>query len=804
MVETRHALSLQHATKNKIMIRNYLKIAWRNLLKHKLFSLINIVGLSIAIPSALMGLIQIVNYYEFDNFHKDGERIVRVITDEKLKTGEITKFASSPFLLATTIKEKIAGIDNSATIVRDSQWILSNSIKTKNINAIYTDASFFQIFNFPLEKGVYPVEPNTIVLTQETAQWFFRDADPIGSILEHPKYGGFKIVGVLKPFNKEKTQFKTDVMVSMASYLANNDKTNDWSSLNAHTFLKIPKGKTTIDLEKQLSKISAEVNKLVGLAANKSLHFEAQYLAEISPSKEILENDPYVQDLRSIYINLAFQLIMIVLAAINYINLTLARSMNRSREVGVRKVMGATKPQLILQFLTESVLISYLALGIGLFLLWFIKEQIHVSWLTWDIDHLGYLILLFFVFNLILGLAAGASPSLILSSYQPIKVLKGNVLPASFGKIGFRKSLIIIQFTVALVYIFFIGHAFHQINYMANDNENYQRENILNINITGNKKRLLATDISTIKEVQKVGHTSLNFGNKPTYSGIKNIKNEASRPAFYYAADHNFIENMGLRIVAGKNLIESNSESPSAMIVVNQKAVENLKLGSDHEAIGKLIILNDTLSATIIGVVANFCNYDYESKIEPMVFQYQPSLFKVMCLKTSYISDREGFEAKIQSLWKKYNAYQEMNASWLDTDMYERYYPYEDMQFFGMQSIVIFVIAILGLIGILIYSLEKRTKEIGIRKVMGANAAEIIKLMSADFIKLLAIATVIAIPVGIAVGLYMNSYLVFNNGLSYFTMFLLLFIVVGIALGAVGYFSWSAAQTNPARTLKAD
>lgn len=784
------------------MLLNYLKIAWRNLLKYKLFSLINILGLSLAIPSALMSLIQIVNYYEYDNFHKDSEQIVRIITDETQKDGQITNWASSPFLLGQQIKENLAGIDQSTTIVRDYGWLLSNGFKTKNANAIYTDASFFRIFNFPLEKGTYPIEPNTMVLTHETAQWFFKDTNPIGNVLEHPKYGGFKIVGVLKPFNEMKTQFRTDVFISTDDY--KDSKANDWTALNGHTFVKITKGKTADDLDKQLSKTSTEINKLLGATADKSLQFKAQNLAEISPAKEILENDPYIQDIRSIYINFAFQLIMIALAALNYINLTLARSMNRSREVGVRKVMGATKPQLVFQFLTESVLVSYLALGFGLLFLWLIKENMHVSWLTWDIDHFGYLVLLFVVFNLILGLVAGASPSLILSAYQPVKVLKGSISPAGFGKIGFRKSLIVVQFTIALVYILFMVQLFHQVNYMANDNENYQRENILNVNLAGNKNKLFAADISAVKEVQKIGYTSLNFGNKPTYSSIKNTKNDVPRPAFYYATDHNFIENMGLKIEAGKNLIESNSEQPSPMVVVNQKAVENLRIGSVQEAIGKLIILNDTLSATIIGVVENFCHYDYESKIEPMVFQYRPALFKVMCLKTSAVDDRKALEATIEKLWKKQNPYQEMNASWLDTDLYEVYYPFEDMKFMSMEGLAIFVIAILGLIGILTYSLEKRTKEIGIRKVLGANVSEVIRLMSRDFIKLLAIATLIAIPAGIAVAVFTNSFMVFNNGIGYLAMGILLLIVIGVALGAVGFFSWKIAQTNPAKTLKTE
>ncbi|MBD2704220.1 ABC transporter permease [Spirosoma sp. BT702] len=787
------------------MLFNYLKIAWRNLLKHKLFSFINIIGLSLAIPSALMGLIQIVNYYEFDKTHKDGERIIRLITDEKQVDGKITNWASSPVPLANYVKDNIVGIENSTTVIRDSRWVLSNGIKTKNLNTIYTDQSFFELFNFPLSIGSYPTTPNTIVLTHETAQWFFRDANPIGSILENPKYGSFKIVGVLKPFNGEKTQFKTDVFIPLTDYQNNNRRTSDWSSLIAHTFIKVAKGSEPSGLTKQLENTSTQINKLLETdSSRKSLHFKAQFLADISPSKDILENDPYVQDIRSIALNFGFQLIIILLASLNYINLTLARAINRGREVGVRKVAGATKSQLVLQFLIESILISYIALGIGLLLLWFIKSQIHVSWITWDIDHWGYLLLLFFLLNLFLGLIAGISPSLILSSYQPVKVLKGAISPASFGKIGFRKTLIIVQFVIALVYIFFIGHAYHQITYMANDNENFHRNDILNINLPNSKYQPLVADISTLKDVQSVGYTSLSFGNMPTQVSIKNAKNLSPNSAFYYAVDNSFIESMGLKFVAGKNLVNSSSEQPSPLVVVNQKTVEKLNLGTDQEAIGKLIFLKDSIPATIIGVVSNFCHYDYEKKIEPVIFQYQPSLFKVMCIRASSVRDRDLLETSIKSLWAKHNPYLEMNTVWLDSDLYERYYPYEDMQFMGMESIVIFVIAILGLIGILIYSLEKRTKEIGIRKVVGATTFEVIKLMSNDFIKLLAIATIIAIPLGIAIGYFMNSFFIFNNGIGYLILSFLLAIVIGVAIGAVGFFSWKAAQTNPARILKAE
>jgi putative ABC transport system permease protein len=784
------------------MIDSYLKIAWRNLLKYKLFSFINIIGLSLAIPTALLALIQIVNYYEYDRFHPDQARIVRVITDEKRTDGSITHWASSPIPLATYVKENLAGIEKATTLVRELDFTVSNGLKTKNSKVIYTDLSFFQLFNFPLDKGSYPVELNTIVLTHETAQWFFKDANPIGHTLEHPKLGRFKIVGVLKPFNPQKTQFRTDIFLPIANYGAMTHQPHSWEDLKAHTFLKLTNGMTLANLTGQLAKTSNTINGLLPPSIGRKLYFKGQTLAEISPAKEILKNDPYIQDIRSIAINFAFQLIILLLASLNYINLTLARSMNRSREVGVRKVAGATKTQLVGQFLIESVLVSYIALSFGLVILWLIKNYLHVSWLTWDIDHLGYLILIFFVFNLLLGLLAGATPSLILSSFQPVKVLKGQLTPASFGKLGFRKSLIVVQFAIALIYLFFIGHSYHQIKYMANDNENYHRQHILNINLPAPPYQSFASDVRLLKEVQKIGYTSLTFGNKPPQSTIKTLKSETAHPTFYYATDPTFIHTMGLTFVAGTNLVPGYDGQASPLIVVNRKAIEKLNLGSPQEAIGKLVTLHDTLSATIIGVVANFCHYDYERRIEPVVFQYAPSLFKVMSLQTNPVSDRNSIEASLQSQWHKINPQQEMAFSWLDEDLYERYFPRHEMQLMGLEGVVIVVIALLGLIGILTYSVERRAKEIGIRKVIGATTLEIMKLMSREFINLLALSTIIALPSGIAIGLYMNTYFVFNNGLSYGIMGLLWLLVVGVSLGAVGYFSRTAAQTNPAKTLK--
>ncbi|MCP9765925.1 ABC transporter permease [Lacihabitans soyangensis] len=787
------------------MIKNYIKIAFRNLWKNKLFSFINIFGLGLALPFALLSLLHLQSTFEFDNFHQNRERIFRIITDEKTNQGKKVSYASSPFLLADKLRIDYPGVEFSTKTMREFGWELSNQLKNLKVNIIYIEPDFFNIFNFKLEKGEYPTEPNTLVISQETAERFYKNLNPIGQILNHPTYGAFKITGVLKPFKKE-TQFKSDVMVSMATYekrMQGNPITKSWGQYESFSFVKLRPKVNPASLDLALAQIAEKTN--VNLVQNKKRNeFRKQALADISPSEEDLQNNPYVDKWSDIYVNFSIPIMILVLAGFNYTNLTLARSLGRSREVGVRKVMGAVRSQLIVQFIAEAVLIAFSALIVGVLILSLMKEYIHVNWVTWKVDNPYFIVIIFCIFALLLGVTAGSLPAWILSSFQPVKVLKGTLSPASFGKINFRKSLIVIQFIVTLGFIFQIGHMYNQFKYMATENENFNRKGIFNLAIPSKNAKLITQEISENKNVKKIGFTSVPFGGITTQLGIGTQKKGENTASYYYASDRNFIENMNLTFVAGQNLPISSGDSAGNFVIINEKAVEKLNLGSTKEAVGKTIFLNENIEVQVIGVVKNFCHFNYQFEIQPLVFQYNPAMFRSMVIQTEGKTDQAEFETFVKTLWKKQNPYESVSYSWFEEEMYDRYYPAEDMKMMGIACLVILVIAVMGLLGMVIYTTEKRVKEIGIRKVLGASVTEVVTILSWSFLKLLLLAGVIALPIGIFGGLLFNGLFTFNNGLNFSLMAMFFITVLLIAILTIAYYSMRAAFTNPVNSLRAE
>lgn len=787
------------------MLKNYLKIAFRNLWKNKLFSFINIIGLGMAIPFALLALMHLQSTFEFDNFHKDSSRIYRIITDEKTNDGGKLSYASSPFLMADNLKNDYPSIEKSTKVVRDFGWEMNNQLKTLHVNMIYVEPTFFELFNFGLEKGSMPIEPNSLVLTHEMAEKFFNDANPIGKTLSHPTYGAFKITGVLKPFKKE-TQFKSDVMVSMATYLnTNNELTSpkSWADYKSHTFVKLRANAEPKSLDLAIAQIAQKTNPNIVFAKKKN-EFRKQAFSDISPSNEELRFNPYVDKWSDIVFNFSIPLMILLLAGFNYTNLTLARSLSRSREVGVRKVMGAVRSQLIFQFICEAVVISVFAFFVGIVILSFMKQTIHVQWLTWEVDNQAIIWVIFTVFILFLGILAGSLPAWILSSFQPVKVLKGSLSPASFGKINFRKVLIVIQFVVTMGFVFQIGHMYNQFNYMATENDNFNRKGIFNITLTDKNYATLIDEISKNKNVEKIGLASMPFGGLAAQYYIKPSQKDENQASYYYSADRNFIENMKLKFIAGQNLPVSKSDSASRFVVLNEKAVQKLQLGTPQEAIGKNIFLNNQSEVQVVGVVQNFCHFNYQFEIVPLVFQTNPSQFHILNIQINNKAVHDDFLAEMKAIWKKHYPFQEMSYSWYEKEMYDRYYPAEDMKMMGLASLVIFVIAVMGLLGMVIYTTEKRIKEVGIRKVMGASIWEVVRILSWSFMKLLLIAGVIALPIGYLTGIFFQSIFIFHTSINYGLMAMFFTIVFSIAIFTIAYYAFRAALMNPVNSLRSE
>ncbi|RYU97591.1 ABC transporter permease [Emticicia agri] len=788
------------------MLRNYFKIAFRSLWKNKLFSFINIVGLGLAMTFGLIGLMQIQNVFEFDNFHPYPERTYRILTDFKNEKGKELSYATSPFLLAEKLKNDYGFVEKSARVIRFFSGEMNNRIKNIRVNGIYVDPSFFDIFGFPLEKGSYPVAPNTVVLNHETAVKFFGTTNPVGKTITHPDFGVFTITGVLKPYKYRGTHFRSDLMVSMATFAnLNKDKPDlkDWSKFDTYTFILVNKSITSATLDRALATVAKDNKKETDFG--KTTHaYRRQALKDISPDFERLEKNAYVDDVFSLSVNFLMSLVIIILAGFNYTNLTLARSLSRAREVGVRKVSGAVRGQLVSQFLIEAIVLAFFALLIAYGSFVTIKQYIHLSWIVWEVDDKLLMWGVFGGFTLLTGIIAGVFPARILSGFQPAKVLKGELGPGTFGKLSLRKSLIVIQFVVTLIYMALNVTMYSQFEYMATENENFNRKNILNITLAGNDYQLLKNELSHLSGVQTIGLTSATFGSGTSQYAIKAKRTDENSAAHHFSVDKSFIDNMKLTLLAGSNLPDAASDSTGRFVLLNEKAVKTLHLGTPQEAIGKMVLLNNETEVTVAGILKDFCFANYEFAVTPAVFQYNPQQFHILSVKIADAADETTLLASVEKIWKRYHPYEAMVYSWYAQELYERYFPGEDMQFSGITILVGFVIAIMGLLGMVTYSTEKRIKEIGIRKVLGASASEVIRLLSWSFLKLLLIAALIAFPISYLSSVLVLNIFTFNPGINAGLLIGSFGIIFLIALFTIGFKTYQAALSNPVESLKVE
>jgi putative ABC transport system permease protein len=511
-----------------------------------------------------------------------------------------------------------------------------------------------------------------------------------------------------------------------------------------------------------------------------------------------------VQSLSELSVNFAMAMMIIILAGFNYTNLTLARSLGRAKEVGIRKTSGATRFQLICQFICESILVAAFALLIGYAVLQLMEQYIHVDWITWKVENQVTLWIMFIGFTLLVGILAGILPAWILSGFQPVKVLKGFLGPATVGKIGLRKSIVVIQFVVTACFVFIITHMYSEFNYMATDNENFNRKNIYHVSMIDSQYNLLKHEFESNKQVDNVGFVSTPFGGTTSTCAIKPSQTGENILANYYAADAGFIENMQLKFVAGKNMPTERTDSVSPFILLNEMAVKALGLGKASDAIGKSIYLNNQQPLIIGGVLKDFCYSNYQFAVQPVLIQHNPASFHVFSIKTKADVSNASFTADMKKIWKQFYPHDDMSYSWYEKELYDRYYPGADMKFMGVVSLIIFVIAIMGLLGMVTYTTEKRIKEIGIRKVMGATVMSIVRTLSWSFVKLLIIAVCIALPLGYLFGLFFLNIFTFHPPVDIGLMGLMCMFIFSLAIFTIALEAFKAARSNPVKSLRTE
>lgn len=787
------------------MFRNYLKIAWRNLWKHKLFSFINVFGIASGLTVCLLAIAHTKGALDYDTFHPNRDRTYRIITDVVSSGNDVAAFATSPMPLGAALKQQYGFVDETSRVVRTYDEFLGNH-KRLNITSFAVDPGFFRIFGFKLAKGQPATQLNTVVLTQKTAEKFFGTADPIGQTLHNGNMGNFTVAGVLaEPPTKSHLVF--DMLFSLQTYISKHRRAfDDWRHYHTgHTYVLLKSGTSADQLNKVLPAVLSRATHGLHFNDIKGYSFRTQRLGQLSPSREDLMYGTYEPSVAGLLAELGVGLITLLLAAFNYINLTLARSLSRAREVGIRKVAGAVRRQLLGQFMAESVVLSLLALVLAFGMLELVKPMPFVQqWLIGGVRWDWTIWTTFVLFSVVAGLLAGIIPARVLSGFEPAQVLRSQTGLRIIRGLSLRKWLIVAQFTISLVAMIGLLTMIRQMNYMATGDYGFRRERILNLPVNDVPAQRLMNELNQLTGVERVSATSELFGSHGYMQAVKRTRSsQDSSGTFIWSVNDGFISTMNLSLLAGKNLPATNADTSGRRVILNEEAVKVFRLGTPREAVGQSVWLNDSTDVSIVGVVKDFRFTTFTVPIKPLLLRSKPTQYRYI-----NVSVAAGAEAAvltdIRRVWKQLSPYEPFAGEWYNNFLGQRHAHTSDTDFMGLLIGLAFSIACLGLLGMVTYTTRTRVKEVGIRKVMGAEVSQIVWLLSRDFIKLLFIAAAIALPLGYMVGYAFLFTFAYRVSLGLETIGLCVGVLLVLGSLTIGLRTYRAALANPADSLRSE
>lgn len=805
------------------MIKNYLTTAIRNLLKNKTFSIINIAGLAIGIASFLL----IVNYlrfeYSFDDFHVNKDRIFRVPMTVTEAGGKQQTFAFTYPALAPAIKKDYPEIEEVARFRKQGGVVRHGDQKfIENASIIYVDPSAFKIFSFPFEKGSPATafqQLNDAVITQATAKKYFGDEDPIGKALNYNNQD-YIVKAVLKDI-PDNSHLKFHILFNFNKYiqLTDNAANTSWGWSDFYTYILL---KPNASAEALRSKMPAFAEKYEGDHMKKD-GFKVAF--QIQPLKDIHLRSTYDYELDGNgnlyylkYLGFAAMLILVI-ALVNYINLSTARSMERSKEVGLRKVVGATKFQLVRQFLSESFLLNAAGILIG-FLLFKIslpKFSLLINQQVSTLDSAdGRFWIVIGIVVLLTTLLAGFYPSFVLSSFQPIETLKQGKGTIKKSRDFLRKALVVFQFTAAILLIGGAIGFFRQLQFMSKRDlgVNIQQTLVLSqsTNLDSSKAMNVATLINQLKAIP--GVVSATASTDVPGNEVGSSTTFKKRAATYdkrvriFGIDEHYIPNYSLTMLAGRNI--DRDEPPGGdtnkiiSVILNETSSKLLGFEKPADAIGQLVD-GAGYHCKVIGVVNDYHQQSLQYSYDPIVFYPEQG---INCSRFSLklnTKDPEAIVARTKNIWSSLFPQSPFQYFFLD-EYFNR--QYENDRLFStilwLFTTLAIVVASLGLFGLSLYTVSKRIKEISIRKVLGASATQITAMITRDYLKLILYAGIIAIP---------SAYFLLSNWLSdyafhieigYWFLLFPMLLISCIALLTVLYQSLKAAFTNPAKNLRSE
>lgn len=809
------------------MFKNYLKITIRNLKKHKGYSLINIFGLAIGMACCILILLYVTDELSYDNYHKNGDGIYRV--DAISSIGETTRrYATTPPALAPEVAKSIPEIEASTRIFEFFETFEGRlGDQTIRIPSVYfVDPKFFDIFSHNFIAGDSKTafkNPDSIVITQETAQRLFGDEDPLAKVIIWGPDRSIQVSGVLEDVPKN-SHFRFNGIISSEALKDQEGRpapvlsSSYFCEIHAYILLKEDANIQAVET-KIMATHEAKWGEMFKQRGTKR-QYPLIHLRDIHlrSSAEYELGTP--GDMNTVYLFSAIALLVLIIACFNFINLSTARSTNRAREVGMRKVFGSYKHQLIKQFLSESVALSLISLLFGVMLVQIALPAFNsLSGKEFDSGHLLRLPVLLGLLGIIIltGFVAGSFPAFILSAFHPVTVLKGKFSSASKNS-SLRKILVVVQFSISVFMIIGILTIIRQLDYMKNKDLGFKKEQLVVVPFFGNRREEDAVrryDALQARLLANPGIVSSSFsGNIPggelgfdAYLPEGKSDNETVRARNYWV-DFDFVKTYGMELVAGRDFSRDFSTDAGEAVIINERMAQTLGWG--EESIGRQIfnVPRDNRPGTIVGIVKDFHNGSLKMEISPVTLSLEPGFFAfvtVRILSVNVSSTLNFLETVLGEVSQEVAPNREFNFNYyfVDDDFRSKYAEEEKVRsIYIIIGGLAVVIACLGLFGLASFTLEQRTKEIGVRKVLGASVDHIIRLFSKEFAKLILIATILAWPLAYYAMFRWLGNFAYRIGLRWDIFIISGILAVMVAFLTIFYHSLKAALANPIDSIR--
>jgi putative ABC transport system permease protein len=792
------------------MLKNYFKIAFRNLWRHRAFSFINIMGLTVGMTACLLIFLYVRFELSYDDFHPKADRIYRVVSDLKTPT-DLIHGSGPAWAVGPHVKLDFPEVEAFTRVNMDNMVIRKGDIKYTEEGAIWVDSAFFSIFNFKLLKGDARTalsQPATLVLSETAAKKYFGKADPMGQTVLIGREGyPFTITGIMQDM-PENTLIKGQVLLSMSSITQQYMKGMDdqWSWYGPYTYLLLKPGANATALQK---KFPAFLEKWSGKEMKDLQMYPTLLLEKLKEVYLRSNRESSKGNLMNVYIFSIIALFILVIACINFINLTTARASERAKEVGIRKVAGAVRTQLARQFMGESVVICVIAflLTLGLSSLLLAPfNQLAGKIISQGIFENGGLLLLLLAAGIVIGLLAGIYPAFILSAFKPIEVLKGRFATGSRGGL-LRKTLVISQFAISTALIIGTIIVYSQMSYMRNQSLGFNKDQVLVVN-TDRDKNTAALQ-QAIARMPDIRATSLSenvpgSGQAGAYSEIENVKGDLQIANMdVYFVDFDYIPLYNIQMAAGRAFSREYKTDSNEAMILNEAAVRILGYHSPEQAIGKRF-KQWGHKGQIVGVIKDFHYTSLQQPIKPLTMRMEWPRYGLLSVKVNP-AHIKGTIAAIEKQFKTIIPNRPFSYYFMD-EFFDRQYRSEERfgKLFLNFAILAIFISCLGLLGLASYSTMQRTREIGIRKVMGASVSNIINLLSKEFLKLVFISFFIAVPVA---WYFMHKWLAdfaYRTHISWWIFAAAGIMALLIAVVTVSVQAFRAAVANPVKSLRTE